>query len=305
MPMHPVVDAVTDRVRQRSRETRKDYLTLMERARTDGAARGRGALLELSRGARGPELRLHALDLRRRDARLAEELAVDGAQQSGRGTIVRYAVAQLREVAEQLIDIHGQHAWHGLTRPASVRALFDKTWQTFGRLDLLFNNAGTGAPAIPIEDLSYEQWMTVVNANLTGAFLCTQQAFRLMKMQQPRGGRIARVREFPSRLETRDVLAPDGMLGQALDVAQLNALGRIAEGERDAGQAHRTTAEELAACFRLEVMIEEVHLFRTSSRFRSWLAAIVRAASWGPAHAGSTGFSPTLSRAFASPGFRS
>lgn len=74
--------------------------------------------------------------------------------------------------------------------PASVRALFDRTWQTFGRLDLLFNNAGTGAPAIPIEELSYEQWMTVVNANLTGAFLCTQQAFRLMKMQTPRGGRI-------------------------------------------------------------------------------------------------------------------
>ncbi|MFZ9624557.1 MAG: SDR family oxidoreductase, partial [Burkholderiaceae bacterium] len=74
--------------------------------------------------------------------------------------------------------------------PASVRALFDQTWQTFGRLDLLFNNAGTGAPAIPIEELSYEQWMTVVNANLTGAFLCTQQAFRLMKMQTPRGGRI-------------------------------------------------------------------------------------------------------------------
>jgi NAD(P)-dependent dehydrogenase (short-subunit alcohol dehydrogenase family) len=74
--------------------------------------------------------------------------------------------------------------------PASVRALFDQTWQAFGRLDLLFNNAGTGAPAIPIEELSYEQWMTVVNANLTGAFLCTQQAFRLMKMQTPRGGRI-------------------------------------------------------------------------------------------------------------------
>lgn len=74
--------------------------------------------------------------------------------------------------------------------PASVRALFDRTWETFGRLDLLFNNAGTGAPAIPIEDLSFEQWMTVVNANLTGAFLCTQQAFRLMKMQTPRGGRI-------------------------------------------------------------------------------------------------------------------
>ena len=74
--------------------------------------------------------------------------------------------------------------------PGSVRALFDQTWQAFGRLDLLFNNAGTGAPAIPIEELSYEQWMTVVNANLTGSFLCTQQAFRLMKMQTPRGGRI-------------------------------------------------------------------------------------------------------------------
>ena len=74
--------------------------------------------------------------------------------------------------------------------PASVRALFDETWKAFGRLDLLFNNAGTGAPAIPLDELSYEQWMTVVNANLTGAFLCTQQAFRLMKMQQPRGGRI-------------------------------------------------------------------------------------------------------------------
>ena len=74
--------------------------------------------------------------------------------------------------------------------PASVRALFDRTWQAYGRLDLLFNNAGTGAPAIPIEELSYEQWMTVVNANLTGAFLCTQQAFRLMKQQSPRGGRI-------------------------------------------------------------------------------------------------------------------
>ena len=75
-------------------------------------------------------------------------------------------------------------------QPASVRALFDITWKTFGRLDLLFNNAGTGAPAIPLEELSYEQWMAVVNANLTGAFLCTQQAFRLMKMQTPQGGRI-------------------------------------------------------------------------------------------------------------------
>jgi len=74
--------------------------------------------------------------------------------------------------------------------PASVRALFMKTKEIFGRLDLLFNNAGTGAPPVPLEDLTYEQWKSVVEVNLTGAFLCTQEAFKLMKSQTPRGGRI-------------------------------------------------------------------------------------------------------------------
>ena len=73
---------------------------------------------------------------------------------------------------------------------ASVRALFARVRQEFGRLDLLFNNAGTGAPAIPMEDLTLEQWNKVVAVNLTGAFLCAQEAIRLMKAQQPRGGRI-------------------------------------------------------------------------------------------------------------------
>ena len=74
--------------------------------------------------------------------------------------------------------------------PAAVRALFAQTKERFGRLDVLFNNAGSGAPPVPLEDLTYEQWMTVVNANLTGVFLCMQEAFRLMKSQDPRGGRI-------------------------------------------------------------------------------------------------------------------
>ena len=74
--------------------------------------------------------------------------------------------------------------------PASVGALFAATKDAFGRLDLLFNNAGMGAPPVPLEDLTYAQWKAVVDVNLTGAFLCTQEAFKLMKSQTPRGGRI-------------------------------------------------------------------------------------------------------------------
>ena len=74
--------------------------------------------------------------------------------------------------------------------PASVAALFAATEAAFGRLDLLFNNAGSGAPAVPIDELDVDAWTRVVGVNLTGAFLCTREAFRLMKRQVPRGGRI-------------------------------------------------------------------------------------------------------------------
>ena len=74
--------------------------------------------------------------------------------------------------------------------PVSVQALFARTQGTFGRLDFLFNNAGANAPGVPMEELTVEQWRRVVDVNLTGAFLCTREAFRLMKGQTPRGGRI-------------------------------------------------------------------------------------------------------------------
>ena len=77
-----------------------------------------------------------------------------------------------------------------VTDPSAVRDLFERTVGAFGRVDVLFNNAGSGAPAVPLEDLSVEDWRRVVDVNLTGPFLCTREAFRVMKSQDPRGGRI-------------------------------------------------------------------------------------------------------------------
>jgi NAD(P)-dependent dehydrogenase (short-subunit alcohol dehydrogenase family) len=109
-----------------------------------------------------------------------------------------YSVALAGRRAEELQRTAGMAAAAGtmlpvrtdVSDPASVKNLFAATKEAFGRLDVLFNNAGLGAPGVPMEDLTFEQWSAVVGVNLTGAFLCAQEAIRMMKAQQPQGGRI-------------------------------------------------------------------------------------------------------------------
>ena len=107
-----------------------------------------------------------------------------------------YAVVLSGRRKDKLEEVAAQAKSRTLVVPGdvgdvnAVRALFAKTKETFGRLDLLFNNAGIGAPGVPLEDLPYEQWKAVVDTNLTGSFLCTQEAIKIMKGQTPRGGRI-------------------------------------------------------------------------------------------------------------------
>ncbi|MEW4569177.1 SDR family oxidoreductase [Tautonia sp. JC769] len=110
-----------------------------------------------------------------------------------------YAVAlagRRREALDETLEQSGRARSRAIavptdvTDPDSVRALFEAANRAFGRIDLLFNNAGTGAPAVPLEDVTLDQWRRVIDANLTGTFLCTREAFRFMKRQEPQGGRI-------------------------------------------------------------------------------------------------------------------
>jgi NAD(P)-dependent dehydrogenase (short-subunit alcohol dehydrogenase family) len=98
---------------------------------------------------------------------------------------LRQVAAEAGAAADRLLVVPTD-----VTDPDSVARLFDRTVQAFGRLDVLFNNAGVGAPPVNLEDLSVAQWKAAVDTNLTGPFLCTQHAFRIMKAQTPRGGRI-------------------------------------------------------------------------------------------------------------------
>src|ERR1700754_1964780 len=128
-----------------------------------------------------------------------------------------------------------------MTKPDQIAALFDKVKSTYGRLDVLFNNAGMGAPAVNFEDLSLEQWQAVVNTNLTGPFLCTQHAFRIMKDQTPRGGRIINNGSI-SAPAARPVLGPYTSTKHAIPglTKASNLDGRaydIAVGQVDIGNA--------------------------------------------------------------------
>ncbi|HWC62267.1 MAG TPA: SDR family oxidoreductase [Rhizomicrobium sp.] len=102
-------------------------------------------------------------------------------------------VGRKREKLEETAALlEGDHlvAPADVGNPAAVRGIFEEHWDRFGRLTMLFNNAGMGTPPVPFEELSFAQWQAVVAVNLTGAFLCSQEAVRLMKAQEPRGGRI-------------------------------------------------------------------------------------------------------------------
>ncbi len=137
-----------------------------------------------------------------------------------------------------------------VTDPTSIAALFDAVNATYGRIDLLFNNAGTSTRNIPIEDLTYEQWCNVVATNLTGAFVCAQHAFRMMKNQQPRGGRIINngsvSAHVPRRNSTPYAATKHAMTGLTRSLSLDGREYDIACGQIDIGNAATTRNEDTA-----------------------------------------------------------
>ena len=161
-----------------------------------------------------------------------------------------------REALDETIQLAGGNGKDALAvptdvgNPQQVRALFDAAVEKFGRIDVTFNNAGSGAPAIPIEELSYEQWMGVVNANLTGTFLCIQQAFRVMKAQKPQGGRIINngsISAYAPRPKSAPYTATKhGVLGLTKTAALDGRPFNIAVSQIDIGNALTDMAARMA-----------------------------------------------------------
>jgi NAD(P)-dependent dehydrogenase (short-subunit alcohol dehydrogenase family) len=138
-----------------------------------------------------------------------------------------------------------------VTDPTAVHRLFASTYEAFGHLDVLFNNAGVSAPAVPLEDLAYAQWSSVIATNLTGAFLCTQEAFRIMKGQTPRGGRIINNGSIsahaPRPHSAAYTASKHGITGLTKSTALDGRPYDIACGQIDIGNARTELAAQLAA----------------------------------------------------------
>ena len=137
-----------------------------------------------------------------------------------------------------------------VTRPDQVAALFARTVKEFGRLDVVFNNAGANAPGIPLEDLTFEQWQTVVDVNLTGVFLCIQEAFRVMKAQKPMGGRIINNGSISAHAPRPDSIPYTATKHAVTGLTKTASLdGRkydIAVGQIDIGNAASEMTERIA-----------------------------------------------------------
>lgn len=172
------------------------------------------------------------------------------------GYLVALTGRSLDKLANAIADIGGTKdnclaVSCDVGKPEEVKKLFEALHDKFGRIDVLFNNAGMGAPAIPMEDLSYEQWMNVVNANLCGAFLCSQEAIRMMKAQSPQGGRIINNGSISAHAP-RPMSAPytatkHAISGLTKTIALDGRPFNIACGQIDIGNAATEMTERMAA----------------------------------------------------------
>ena len=172
------------------------------------------------------------------------------------GYRVVLAGRNLAKLEKAMIDIGGSAenclaVTCDVGKPEQVKNLFKAVKEHFGRIDLLFNNAGMGAPAIPMEDLSYEQWMNVLNANLSGAFLCSQEAIRMMKTQSPQGGRIINNGSIsahaPRPLSAPYTATKHAITGLTKAIALDGRPFNIACGQIDIGNAATEMTEPMAA----------------------------------------------------------
>jgi NAD(P)-dependent dehydrogenase (short-subunit alcohol dehydrogenase family) len=171
-------------------------------------------------------------------------LAADGWRVAITGRHLETLQGTVKEGGKNIVAIQGD-----VTDPKSVHALFTKVMDAFGRLDLLFNNAGVSAPGVPVEDLGFEEWSTVVNTNLTGVFLCTQEAVRIMKSQNPRGGRIINNGSIAAHTPRPNSIAYTATKHAVTGITKSTALdGRafdIACGQIDIGNAGTELASKM------------------------------------------------------------